>query len=149
LSRSTCSRSRPNSIAAGGDIPALAAALADRDKRLKALDATLAKPVVIPDRDVLRAALRLRGVEWRDVLRAKRIQQAGLVLQHLVQLPIKILNQPIPKYIKKGDTRGMENIGKWGVHTRAGGLLVGLVQSVASPAGQGDSYSVLPFLRQG
>jgi hypothetical protein len=38
-------------IAAGGDIPALTAALADRDKRLKALDATLAKPAVIPDRD--------------------------------------------------------------------------------------------------
>jgi hypothetical protein len=50
-----------------------------------------------------------------------------------MQLPIKILNQPVPKWIKKDDTRGTENIGKWGVHTRPGGLLVGLVQSVASP----------------
>jgi hypothetical protein len=48
-------------IAAGGDIPALAAALADRDKRLKALDAKLARPMFIPDRDALRAALRLVG----------------------------------------------------------------------------------------
>jgi hypothetical protein len=44
--------------------------------------------------------------EWRDVLRSKHIGQARLVLQHLMDLPIKILNQPIPKYIKKGDTRG-------------------------------------------
>ena len=39
------------------------------------------------------------------------------------------------KYIKKGDTRGTEHIGKWSAQTRPGGLLVGLIQMVASPAG--------------
>jgi hypothetical protein len=87
----------------------------------------------MPDREVLRAALRLREGQWRDVLRSKHIAQARLVLQHLIDLPIKILNQPVPQYIKKSDTRGTENIGKWAAPTRPGGLLVGLVQSVASP----------------
>lgn len=106
-----------------------------RDRKLKDLDAKLAKPAVTPDRDVLRAALRLRGTEWRDVLRGPHLDQARVVLQHLINLPIKILNQPIPKYIKRGDTRGTENIGKWAANTRPGGLLVGLVQNVASPTG--------------
>jgi hypothetical protein len=87
------------------------------------------------DRDVLRTALRLREGQWRDVLRSKHIAQARLVLQHLIDLPIKILNQPVPKYIKKGDTRGTENIGKWAATTRPERLLVGLVQNVASPRG--------------
>ena len=46
------------------------------------------------------------------------------MLQHLIDLPIKILNQPIPKYIKKADRRGTENIGKWAANTRSGGMLV-------------------------
>ena len=115
-------------IAAGGSIPALVDLRTKRDRELKALDAKLAKPTVIPDREALRAALRLRGSEWRDVLRGKHIPQARLVLQHLMNLPIRILNQPVPSYITKGDTRGV-----WRAETRAGGLLVGLVQSVASP----------------
>ena len=57
------------------------------------------------------------------------------MLQHLIDLPIKILNQPAPKFIRKGDRRGTENISKWAATTRPGGLLVGLVQSVASPSG--------------
>ena len=62
--------------------------------------------------------------------------QARLVLQHLIELPgIRIANQPVPKYITKGDTWVTDNIGKWTAQTRPGGLLVKLVQSVASPAG--------------
>jgi hypothetical protein len=107
-------------IAHGGDIPALAAALAERDKRLKKLDAILAKPVALPpDREVLCAALRLREGEWRDVLRGPHIAQARVVLQHLMNLPIKVLNQPVPSYITRGDTRGTEGI-KWGAETRPG-----------------------------
>jgi hypothetical protein len=34
--------------------------LQDRDRELKTIDAKLAKPVVMPDRDVLKAALELR-----------------------------------------------------------------------------------------
>ena len=66
-----------------------------------------------------------------DVLRTKHIAQARLVLQHIMDLPIKILNQPISPYIKRGDMRGHENL-KWGVNTRRGGMLVGIVQNVAS-----------------
>ena len=70
------------------------------------------------------AALLLRGTEWRDVLRGPHVEQARLVLQHLIDLPIRITNQAAPDYI-----------GKWAANTRPGGLLVGLVQKVASPTG--------------
>ena len=113
----------------------------ERDRSLKSLDAKLSEPVVAPDRDVLTAALRLRGGQWRDVLREPHIAQARLVLQHLIELPLKIRwdeNHP-PSYIKKGDTRGTENIGKWMTQTRPGGMLVGLIQNVAS---QGDTRKV-------
>jgi hypothetical protein len=93
------------------------------------------KPTQILDREVMRAALRLREGQWREVLRGKHIAQARLVLQHLIDLPIKILNQPVPTFIKKGDRRGTENIAKWTATTRPGGLLVGLVHNMASPAG--------------
>ena len=45
------------------------------------------------------------------------------------------MNQPVPKHIKKGDTRGTEDTGKWAANTRPGGLLVGIAQSVASATG--------------
>lgn len=105
-------------IAAGGDIPALATALGERDRRLKVFDAQLAKPVVLPDREVLKAALELRKGQWRDLLRGPHVAQARLVLQHLIDLPVYVMNEPAPK---------------WMTRTRPGGLLVGLVQSVASP----------------
>ena len=47
-------------IAQGGDIPALAAALDDRDRRLMTITAELSKPVAIADRDTLHAALLRR-----------------------------------------------------------------------------------------
>jgi len=119
-------------VAQGGELSSLVKALAERDARLKQLDKQLAKPVDIPDREVLKAALELRSGQWRDVLRSQHMQQARLVLQHLIDLPIRILNEPPPPYIKKGDTRGTENIGKWQAQTRPGGLLVGLIHNVAS-----------------
>jgi hypothetical protein len=81
--------------------------------------------------------LELRGVEWRKVLRGPHIKQARLVLQHLTALPMVITNQPLPKHIKKGDLRGSENVWKWSGSTRPGGLLVGVVQSMAFPTGFG------------
>jgi len=45
------------------------------------------------------------------VLRGKHVQQARLVLQYLLDLPIRIANQPVPQHLKRGDTRGAENIG--------------------------------------
>jgi hypothetical protein len=107
-------------IAAGGDIPALAKALAERDKALKALDAKLAKPVVLPDREALKAALELRKGDWRGLLRGRHVAQARLILQHLIDLPIRISNEPVPDFIKRG---------KWKAKTKPGGMLVGLVLS--------------------
>ena len=110
-------------IAAGGDIPALVKELQKRDKELKALDVKLARPVLaMPEREGLREALRLRGGQWRDVLRGPHVAQARLVLQHLIELPIQIRwdhNTPP----------------KWATKSRPGGLLAGLIQNVASPSG--------------
>lgn len=106
-------------IAAGGDIPSLAEALKARDRALRDIDAKLAAPVEMPDRDVLRAALELRTADWRGILRGPHVEQARLVLQHLLDLPIRgLFNEPKPK---------------WVAAARPEGLAVGLVQSVASP----------------
>jgi site-specific DNA recombinase len=109
-----------SAIAQGGDIPSLSKALKDRDKQLQALDAQLRQPVVLPDRDVLRAALELRTADWRTVLRGPHVAQARLVLQHLLDLPMRVFNAPKPKWIAAAKPEG---------------LAVGLVQLVASPPG--------------
>ena len=106
-------------IAAGGNIPALATALQERDRRLKVVTAPLAKPADAPDRETLKAALELRSADWRDILRGPHVAQARLVLQHLIDLPIKVINQPVPK---------------WMAAVKPEGLTVG-IQSVASPTG--------------
>lgn len=63
----------------------------------------------------------------------------------MIDLPIRIPNEPAPKYIKRGDTRG-----KWVAKTKPGGLLVGLVQSVASPTGfEPDGNHVHPHVSSG
>ena len=121
-------------IATGADISALVDALKERDSRLKVIAAQLAKPVVTPDRDELRAALEQRIDHWREVLRGPHIAQARTVLQHVVELPLKILNEPIPTYIKESMKR--RNQGKWTTNVRMEGFLVGLmIHNVASPAG--------------
>ena len=51
-----------------------------------------------------------------------------MILQHLIDLPIRIMNTPAPKFIK----RARHHHGKWVAQTRPGGMLVGPVQSVAS-----------------
>lgn len=107
-----------SAIAAGGNIPALVAELQGRERDLKALNAKLAKPVVVTDCEVLKAALELRTADWRNILRGPHVQQARLVLQHLLDLQIRIHNQPKPK---------------WVVAARPEGLMAGLVRSVASP----------------
>lgn len=120
--------------AAGGmEVQELVDQLTTRQRKLKALDAQLAKPVVIPDREMLRAALELRRRDWRKILRSPaHLQQARLILQHLIDLPIKIHNDPVPAYIKKS-VANHKRTGKWSTQTRPGGLLVGLIQNVASP----------------
>lgn len=92
--------------AAGGDIPTIAKALSDRDKALKSLDAKLAKPVVLPDREVLKAALEFRKGEWRDLLRGPHVAQGRLILQHMIELPIRIPNEPKPKWMTKTRPEG-------------------------------------------
>jgi site-specific DNA recombinase len=123
-------------IAAGGDIPALADALKERDTRLKSVQARLAKPVLMPDRDVLKAALELRSADWRTILRGPHIAQARMVLQHLIDLPIRVFDKPTPAYkdtpgVLWGDPRK----GKWVAAAKPEGLTVGLVQLGTSPTG--------------
>lgn len=57
-----------------------------RDRKLKDLDEKLAKSAVTPDREVLRAAVRLRGTQWRDVLRGPHLDQARVVLTPLFSI---------------------------------------------------------------
>ena len=87
------------------------------DKRLKVIDAKLGRAVVLPAREILQAALELRSADWRSALRGPHIAQARVVLQHLLDLPIRIHNAPKPK---------------WLAAVRPEGLIV-LVQAVASP----------------
>jgi len=96
-------------IAQRGDIPALADALktARGDVRLRAIVAELAKPVVRSDRELLKAALELRSADWRDVLRGPHLAQARLVLQHVIELPIRIHNKPKPKWISAARPFGL------------------------------------------
>jgi len=85
-----------SAIAVGGNIPVLVKQLAERDQRLKTIDTKLAKPVTFADRDALRAALERRAGEWRDILRSKHLEQGRMVLQHLIDLPIRVHNEPMP-----------------------------------------------------
>jgi hypothetical protein len=69
-----------------------------------------------------------------------------------MDLPITIHNQPVPKYIKKGDTRGVESThkwenGKWVAAVRPNGLLVGLIQNLASPM-PASWNQIVPWLRE-
>jgi len=98
-------------IATGGDIPALALALKERDKRLRALESRLV-PRARPDRDALREALTLRAAEWRTVLRGN-VRQAKMVLQNLIG-PIEVHGTPRPR---------------WVAEPRPDGLLVGILPS--------------------
>ena len=76
--------------------------------------------------DKLKAALELRTADWRDILRGPDVAQARLVLQHLIDLPIKVINQPVPK---------------WMTGVKPEGLMVG-IQSVAAPTGTGCLWTV-------
>ena len=107
-------------IAQGGSIPELVKQLQDRDQRLKPLEAKLAKPLTLPDRDAMLESLMRRTAEWRAILRGPHVEQARVVLQHLIDLPLRVHNEPKPKWMAVG---------------RPEGLMVGLVQSVASPPG--------------
>ena len=107
-------------IALGGDIPALADALKDRDARLRKPRLQLANPVELPEPELLQAALELRSANWRETLRGPHVAQARVILQHLVELPMVILNEPKPK---------------WMTAARPFGLGVGPVQNLASPTG--------------
>lgn len=91
----------------GGEIASLADALKTRDARVRALDGLLSKTVLMPDRDTLRAALEQRCADWRDILRGQHLDQARMVLQHLLALPIVIHNQPKPKWVATAKPDGL------------------------------------------
>lgn len=56
---------------------------------------------------MLKAALELRTADWRDVLRGPHILQARTVLQHIIDLPIRIHNEPKPKWIAAARPEGL------------------------------------------
>jgi hypothetical protein len=105
-------------IASGGDIPQLVTGLKDRDRRLKLLDARLA-PKEARDREPLRLALEQRVADWRKILRSNA-KQGRMVLQQLVG----------PLAVHSNNNRP-----SWLAQPRPEGLLVGMVQGVASPTG--------------
>ena len=61
------------------------------------------------------------------------IRSPWVTLRVRAHTPLRILT--LPAFVTPGDRRGTENIGKWMASTRQGGILVGLVQSLASPTG--------------
>jgi hypothetical protein len=103
-----------------------AAALADRDRRLTIIKAELSKPVAIPDRDTLHAALLRRVADWRDVLRGPHVQPARVVLQHLMDLPLLVCDRPVPDYILKRLEQA-PNGPHWIAAAKPEGLTIGLV----------------------
>jgi hypothetical protein len=95
-------------IAAGGNIQSLTEALRIRDDRLRELQRQLARPVIIQDREVLKAALELRSADWRGILRGPHIEQARQVLRHLIDLlPIQIHNKPKPAWLAAANPAGL------------------------------------------
>jgi len=113
-------------IAAGGDIPALVSELAKRQRKLDTLDKQLARPVERPDRATLRAALELRKGDWRGLLRGPHIAQARLILQHCIELPIRILNEPKPRWLatakETGLLVGLTHVWRDGAYVPAGSV---------------------------
>ena len=111
--------------------------LPDLSDESRVFDVNLTALVVLPERDVLRAALELRAGDWRGVLRGSHIQQARMILQHVIDLPVRIMNTPKPK---------------WLAMVRPAGLLVGLVlsgrpqrvQTAFFRASSGDPYGRWP-----
>ena len=82
--------------AATGDVQALADALRERDRRLKAIDAKLAKPVVVPKRtgvsslpaqiSIVSGPRRYRGC-WIDVNNGSFSQVAARLRKDVASLP--------------------------------------------------------------
>jgi hypothetical protein len=121
-------------IAAGGDIPVLVDQLKQRQRKLDTLDKQLAKPVERPDRATLRTALELRRGDWRGLLRGPHIAQARLILQHCIDLPIRVFNDPKPRWITTARESGLL-VGLTHVWNGNSYVPAGSVQSVASPTG--------------
>jgi site-specific DNA recombinase len=124
-------------IAAGGDIPALAEALKDRDARLRRIDAQLV-PREAPDRVALRAALEQRAAEWRETLRANPVQ-GRMVLETLMG-PLEV-SRPMPAQAAEWIYR---NDPEWCAEVKPEALLAGTdaVRLVASPAGTAAQWNV-------
>jgi len=64
--------------------------------------------VVLKDRETLKAALELRSADWRRILRERdHIAQARQVLRHLIDLPIRIINEPKPAWLAAARPTGL------------------------------------------
>lgn len=130
-------------ITAGGQIEELVAALKERKRRLTTLDFSLRAET--PDRERLRPALEQRIADWRDVLR-QEARQGRQVLRQVVR-PIQVrpfdegggtFFEPTRLVDAEGWTR-QDDVPWWEAPFKPEGLLVGLIQSLASPTGTGGS----------
>src|SRR5579862_7136218 len=75
--------------------------------------------------------------DWRGILRGPHVSQAGMVLQHLLVLPIKIVPTVNVEYRDvPGVLYGGPRQAKWVAAAKGSGLTVGLVQKLASPTRQ-------------
>jgi hypothetical protein len=75
------------------------------------------------------------------VLRSQHIAQARVVLQHLLDLPIRIVPDPKLDLVDTpGVLYGDPRQGKWIAAAKPEGLTVGLIQSVASPRGTSNVF---------
>lgn len=130
---------RTAAITAGGQIEELVSALKERKRRLTALDLSLRSET--PDRERLRAAWEQRITDWRDVLR-QQTRQGRQVLRQVVG-PIQVrpfdegggtFFEPTRLVDAEGWIR-QDDTPWWEAPVKPEGLLVGLIQSLASPRG--------------
>lgn len=106
-------------IARGGDIPQLVDRLKERERALRKVESALV-PTRIPERAVLADALKKRASDWKVAMR-QNVAQARAVLQQLVALPLTLHTE--------------HDRPRWLAQPRPEGLLVGMVQELASPPG--------------
>ena len=48
-----------------------------------------------------------RADEWRQILRGQHMQQARMILQQLVELPLRVFNERQPKWLATGQPEGL------------------------------------------
>ena len=90
-----------------GPLVSLSKALKERDKELQPLDAQLRQAGRPSGSRGSEGRPGTQAADWRHILRGPHVAQARLVLQHLVDLPIRVMNEPKPKWIAEARPKGL------------------------------------------